>query len=100
MFHIQQAALGVLLAASALRGRPRHAIVAWVAGMATVWLAYFGMIRPVEDSFGSGHIYAQPDFDKAAWEAKFERYRIGEFEYLRRLLDVDRGIKEYHEGRV
>jgi 4-amino-4-deoxy-L-arabinose transferase-like glycosyltransferase len=95
-----QAAAGVVLLASAWRARHAAALGAGLAGFALVWLAYFGMIRPVEDAFGSGRIFADPSFDKAAWDAKFERYRIGKFDYLYRLLDVEHGLRRYNDGKV
>jgi 4-amino-4-deoxy-L-arabinose transferase-like glycosyltransferase len=95
-----QAALGVLLFISFRRGRFGVALASGVAGLAMVWLAYFGMLRPIEDSFGSGRMFSSPDYDEARWEAKFEKYRIGDFDYLRRLLDVKHGRQRYDDGKV
>jgi 4-amino-4-deoxy-L-arabinose transferase-like glycosyltransferase len=83
------AAIGVVWATA--RGRWGWVLVAGVFGVWIGWLAYFAVLRPVEDKFGSGAMFSDPRYDEAAWNAKFERYP-----YLKRALDVERG-KSHHE---
>ena len=71
-----------------IRGDWARVLAAASIGAWMGWLAYFAFIRPVEDNFGSGEIFRDPNFNEAAWNAKFER-----FPYLKVLLDVHRGEK-------
>lgn len=79
------AAFGILWTT---RTQWNRALGASVLCMGLMLWAYFTVIRPVEDGFGSGAIYRDTAYDSRVWDSKFKR-----FPYLRVLLDVDKGLK-------
>lgn len=83
---------GVVAALNYLRARWITGFVSSAAGLALVWLVYFAAFLPVADNFGSGRIYFEPGYDATGWEAKFQSYPA-----LRKLLDVERGLRHLDE---
>lgn len=81
-------ACGVLGFVAARHHAYGKSIVASVAGLWLILGAYFVLVRPIEDGFGSGALLRQPGFDRTTWETKFQRYPL-----LRKLLDYDRGLR-------
>jgi 4-amino-4-deoxy-L-arabinose transferase-like glycosyltransferase len=88
---------GLLAVAQIIAARRNQWLRSAVFGAAAIALffwVYIAVLRPVEDAFGSGTMYSMPGYNASAWEMKFER-----FPYLRKVLDVDRGLRRLQQGR-
>jgi hypothetical protein len=88
------AALGLYSGSALWRHKTAHAALASLTGVFLGMFCYFGLIRPVEDAFHSGEIYALPGYNAMEWDLKFERYPL-----LRLVLKADKGLKKQEEAQ-